>query len=52
MQTHFGYNIHFEKNKYLGNLWINSLAPGKFQWNFKHIIFKQILVIHAWGIFY
>ena len=24
---------------------INSLAPGKFEWNFKYINFKQILVI-------
>ena len=24
---------------------INSLAPGKFEWNFRHVIFKQILVI-------
>ena len=23
----------------------NSLAPGKFEWNFRHVIFKQILVI-------
>ena len=23
---------------------INSLAPGKFEWNFRHVIFKQILV--------
>ena len=22
----------------------NSLAPGKFEWNFRHVIFKQILV--------
>ena len=29
---------------------INSLAPGKFEWNFKHVIFKQILVIDDWGI--
>ena len=28
----------------------NSLAPGKFDWNFKHAIFKQILVIDGWGI--
>ena len=28
----------------------NSLAPGKFQWNFRHVIFKQILVIDGWGI--
>ena len=29
---------------------VNSLAPGKFEWNFREIIFKQILVIHGWGI--
>ena len=29
---------------------INSLAPGKFEWNFRHVIFKQILVIDDWGI--
>ena len=28
----------------------NSLAPGKFESNFKHLIFKQILVIDGWGI--
>ena len=28
----------------------NSLAPGQFEWNFTHEIFKQILVIHGWGI--
>ena len=27
-----------------------SLAPGKFEWNFRHVIFKQILVIDDWGI--
>ena len=33
-------------------LWscLNSLAPGKLEWNFRHVIFKQILVI-GWGIF-
>ena len=30
--------------------WVNSLAPGKFEWNFRHVIFKQILVIDGWGI--
>ena len=30
---------------------INSLAPGKFEWNFRHVIFKQILVIDGWGIY-
>ena len=29
---------------------INSLAPGKFEWNFRHVIFKQILLIDGWGI--
>ena len=29
---------------------INSLATGKFEWNFRHLIFKQILVIDGWGI--
>ena len=28
----------------------NSLAPGKFEGNFRHVIFKQILVIHGWGV--
>ena len=27
-----------------------SLAPGKFEWNFRYVIFKQILVIDGWGI--
>ena len=29
---------------------VNSLAPGKFQWNFRHVISRQILVIVGWGI--
>ena len=29
--------------------WVNSLAPGKFEWNFRHLILKQILVIDGWG---
>ena len=29
---------------------INSLAPGKFEWNFRYLIFKQILVIDVWSI--
>ena len=28
----------------------NSLAHGKFERNFRHVIFKQILVIDGWGI--
>ena len=29
---------------------LNSLAPGKFEWNFRYVIFKRILVIDVWGI--
>ena len=29
---------------------INSLAPGKFQWNFRYVIFKGTLVIDDWDI--
>ena len=29
---------------------INSLAPGKFEVNFRYVIFKWILVIAGWGI--
>ena len=32
------------------NVAVNSLAPGKFEWNFRHVIFKQILVIDDRGI--
>ena len=28
----------------------NSFAPEKFEWNFRHVIFKHILVIDGWGI--
>ena len=28
----------------------NSLAPGKFEWNFIYVIFKPSLVIDGWGI--
>ena len=31
-------------------IWINSLAPGRFEWNFTHVIFKLMLVIDGWGI--
>ena len=29
---------------------VNSLAPGKFEWNFSYVILKQILVIDGCGI--
>ena len=31
---------------------INSLAPGRFQFNFRYIFFKLNLVNGGWGIFY
>ena len=30
--------------------WVNSLAPGKFEWNFRYVIFKRILVIDVLDI--
>ena len=30
--------------------WVNSLAPGRFRWNFRNIILKLILVIDDWII--
>ena len=32
------------------NIFFNSLAPGRFEWNFRYIIFKRILVIDDGGI--
>ena len=29
---------------------VNSLVPGKFEWNFRFVIFKRILAIAVWGI--
>ena len=31
-------------------MWFNSLAPGKFKWNFRYVIFKWILAINGRGI--
>ena len=31
---------------------IIPLAPGKLEWNIGKVIFKLILMIHAWGISY
>ena len=46
-------NIHILNSIYLLILKgfnVNSLAPGKFEWNFRYAIFKQILKIDGWGI--
>ena len=34
----------------LENLNINSLAPGKFEWNFRYLILYMISMIDGWGI--
>ena len=34
----------------LGHDQFNSLAPGEFEWHFKCVVFKWILVIDGWGI--
>ena len=30
---------------------VYSLAPGRFQWNFRKVIFKQISIIDHWGMY-
>ena len=30
---------------------VNSLSPGRFEWNFRFLIFNIILVINGWAIF-
>ena len=38
-------------NCYITNaLRINSLLPGRFEWNFWYVMLKRILVIDGWGI--
>ena len=34
----------------IGDQWVNSLAPGKFEWNFSYLIFKIISVNDGWVI--
>ena len=38
-----------ESKEYL-TIFFNSLAPGRFEWNFRYIIFKLMLMIDGWGI--
>ena len=45
---YISYNMH----RYWSDLILpNSFAPGKFEWNFRHVILKQIFMIDGWGIF-
>ena len=34
----------------ISHSWVDSLVPGKVEWNFRHVIFKQIVVSGGWGI--
>ena len=43
-------NRSYDVTDYLSYFCLNSLAPGKFEWNFRHVIFKPILVVDGWGI--
>ena len=31
-------------------VWLKLIAPGKFEWNFRYVFFKRILVTDGWGI--
>ena len=35
---------------WMGDLIVKLIDPGKLDWNFSYVIFKQILVIDGWGI--
>ena len=48
---HWNFVVHGPWRHHVASLnLINSLAPGKFEWNFGYVIFKRILVIDGWGI--
>ena len=43
-----GYVYHYCRA--VSDVFVNSLAPGKFKWNFRYVIFKWILVVNGWHI--
>ena len=45
-----GFSPHIEYKQWTNARNINSLAPGKFEWNFGYLIFQIISVIEGWGI--
>ena len=52
-QSYCGYNPHyFRVPGHVSSMTrvFNSLAPGKFEWNFRYVIVKWILVIDGRGI--
>ena len=45
-------NRQWPQNLHRNRIEFNSLAPGKFEWNYRCVIFKQILVTEGSGISY
>ena len=48
---HHSSNIVVPVKKHGAKWLFNSLAPSKFESNFRHVIFKRNLVIDSWGIY-
>ena len=44
------FSLFFFQKKKPSKQIVNSLAPGKFEWNFKYLILQIISVIDGWGI--
>ena len=42
--------LHGRQQGKTNSIFLNSLAPEKFEWNFRYVIFKWIFVIAGWGI--
>ena len=47
--SHYKDDTDFQTSK---TAWVNSLAPGRFQFNFRYVIFKLTFVNGGWGISY
>ena len=44
------WNLRMPNLQWVAMTWLNSLAPGKSEWNFRYVIFKWNLVVAGWGI--
>ena len=45
-------NANIQQISRTSHVWfVNSLALGKFEWNFRYVISHGVLVIEGWGIF-
>ena len=53
LEVHMNVNpiMHLKNYTFkISGQWVNSLAPGKFEWNFRYSILQVISVIDGWGI--